>query len=91
MFVEIDKRMLYELAKLTSEVKLLNAQMREMRAVMEGVISGAVTVNNISIPELDHGPVKTRDDLKTFLNAAKKRMSSHFWFVHSCVTVSEIQ
>ena len=61
MFVEIDKRMLYELAKLTSEVKLLNAQMREMRAVMEGVISGAVTVNNISIPELDHGPVKTRD------------------------------
>jgi hypothetical protein len=71
VFAEIKKRMLYELAKLTGEVKQLNSQMREMRSLMEGVVSGPVTVNNVVVPELEQGPIKTCEKLKSFLDCCQ--------------------
>jgi hypothetical protein len=68
VFAGIEKRLLFELAKLTSVVSSLKSEVKEMRAEMKGALSGPVIQNSgITVPELDNGPIKTCQSLKTFL------------------------
>ena len=66
--------MLFELVKLSSEVRQLNSETKLMREAMGTVSSGPITAKiSVTVPELDHGLIKTCENLKKFLDRSRNK------------------
>jgi len=64
LFAGVEKRLLFELAKLTQEVKHLHYEVKELRRMMETTVPGTVSVEKVDVPQIDKGPIITLAELK---------------------------